>query len=61
MVLGYERLNAKRSAPNEFISFIKPLKGPDEATAEDFLERIAAQCCKPRRVDPCRGWQYADG
>lgn len=47
MVLGYERLNTKRSPPNEFIAFIKPLKGPDEATAQDFLERIAAQCCKP--------------
>ncbi|KAI1635582.1 WLM domain-containing protein [Biscogniauxia mediterranea] len=42
--IGEVRLNAKRSQPNDRIVFIKPLKGPDEATAQDFLERIAAQC-----------------
>ncbi|KAK0655713.1 WLM domain-containing protein [Cercophora newfieldiana] len=44
MPLGFQRLNAKNSQPNERIVFIKPLKGPDEAIAQDFLERIAAQC-----------------
>jgi hypothetical protein len=46
MPLGIQRLNAKRSQPNDRIVFIKPLKGPDEKIAQDFLERIAAQCCK---------------
>lgn len=49
MPLGIQRLNAKKSQPNALIVFIKPLKGPDEATAQDFLERIAAQC---RRFAP---------
>ncbi|RKU40599.1 hypothetical protein DL546_000806 [Coniochaeta pulveracea] len=44
MPLGIQRLNAKRSQPNDRIIFIKPLKGPDEKVAQDFLERIAAQC-----------------
>ncbi|KAL2170055.1 hypothetical protein VTG60DRAFT_5327 [Thermothelomyces hinnuleus] len=44
MPLGIQRLNAKRSHPNDRIVFIKPLKGPDEKIAQDFLERIAAQC-----------------
>ncbi|KAH6650161.1 WLM domain-containing protein [Chaetomium tenue] len=44
MPLGIQRLNAKRSQPNECIVFIKPLKGPGEGIAQDFLERIAAQC-----------------
>ena len=46
MPVGIQRLNAKKSQPNERIIFIKPLKGPDEAIAQDFLERIAAQSCK---------------
>jgi hypothetical protein len=46
MPLGIQRLNARRSQPNDRIVFIKPLNGPDEKTAQDFLERIAAQCCK---------------
>lgn len=46
MPLGIQRLNAKRSQPNDRIVFIKPLKGPDEEIARDFLERIAAQCCQ---------------
>ncbi len=46
MSIGIQRLNAKKSQPNPRIVFIKPLKGPDEAIAQDFLERIAAQCCK---------------
>ncbi|KAL2270111.1 hypothetical protein VTJ83DRAFT_2295 [Remersonia thermophila] len=41
---GIQRINAKRSQPNDRIVFIKPLKGPDEKIAQDFLERIAAQC-----------------
>ncbi|KAK6071173.1 WLM domain-containing protein [Seiridium cupressi] len=44
MPIGIQRLNAKKSQPNSFIVFIKPLKGPDESIAQDFLERIAAQC-----------------
>ncbi|OTA69402.1 WLM domain-containing protein [Hypoxylon sp. EC38] len=44
MPLGFERLNAKKSQPNERIVFIKPLEGPDKDTAQMFLERIAAQC-----------------
>ncbi|KAI2635511.1 WLM domain-containing protein [Xylaria nigripes] len=44
MPLGFERLNAKRSQPNDHINFIKPLRGKDEKVAQDFLERIAAQC-----------------
>ena len=44
MPVGIQRLNAKKSQPNDRIIFIKPLKGPDERIAQDFLERIAAQC-----------------
>ncbi|CAM1507040.1 Fc.00g066810.m01.CDS01 [Cosmosporella sp. VM-42] len=44
MVAGWQRLNEKRSQPNPNIVFIKPLNGPDEKIAQDFLERIAAQC-----------------
>ncbi|GFP52775.1 DNA-dependent metalloprotease WSS1 homolog [Trichoderma asperellum] len=44
MPIGIQRLNAKKSQPNPHIVFIKPLKGPDENIAQDFLERIAAQC-----------------
>ncbi|KAM0329822.1 hypothetical protein ACHAQA_003986 [Verticillium albo-atrum] len=44
MPIGIKRLNAKRSHPNERVIFIKPLKGPSEKVAQDFLERIAAQC-----------------
>ncbi|KAM5356042.1 hypothetical protein ACJ41O_002688 [Fusarium nematophilum] len=44
MVAGYQRLNEKKTQPNPNIVFIKPLKGPDEKIAQDFLERIAAQC-----------------
>ena len=44
MPVGIQRLNAKKSQPNPRIVFIKPLKGPDEKIAQDFLERIAAQC-----------------
>ncbi|RDL34746.1 Uncharacterized protein BP5553_07874 [Venustampulla echinocandica] len=44
MPLGFTRINNKRSVPNKNIVFIKPLPGPTESTAKDFLERIAAQC-----------------
>ncbi|KAH6898801.1 WLM domain-containing protein [Thelonectria olida] len=44
MVAGWQRLNEKKSQPNPNIVFIKPLKGPDQKIAQDFLERIAAQC-----------------
>ncbi|KAI1344986.1 WLM-domain-containing protein [Xylariaceae sp. FL0016] len=44
MPIGIQRINAKKTQPNERVVFIKPLKGPDEKIAQDFLERIAAQC-----------------
>ncbi|KAL9101533.1 MAG: hypothetical protein Q9187_009236, partial [Circinaria calcarea] len=44
MVLGIERVNARRQQPNSRIVFIKPLPGPTEAFAQDFLERVAAIC-----------------
>ncbi|OTA99573.1 hypothetical protein M426DRAFT_255023 [Hypoxylon sp. CI-4A] len=44
MPLGIERINAKKSQPNERIVFIKPLEGPNKDTAQKFLEQIAAQC-----------------
>ncbi|KAI5466448.1 WLM domain-containing protein [Mariannaea sp. PMI_226] len=44
MVAGWQRLNEKKSQPNPNIVFIKPLEGPDAKIAQDFLERIAAQC-----------------
>lgn len=44
MPLGIQRLNAKKTQPNGRVVFIKPLKGRDENIAQDFLERIAAQC-----------------
>lgn len=44
MPLGLQRLNVKKSRPNDNINFIKPLAGPDEKIAQDFLERVAAQC-----------------
>jgi hypothetical protein len=44
MPLGWERINVKKTVPNHNIVFIKPLPGPTESTAKDFLERIAAQC-----------------
>ncbi|KFY39565.1 hypothetical protein V494_03926 [Pseudogymnoascus sp. VKM F-4513 (FW-928)] len=46
MPLGFERINARRQQPNEYINFIKPLDGPDKEFSEDFLQRIAA-ICKP--------------
>lgn len=46
MPIGIRRLNAQRSHPNDRIVFIKPLPGPSESVALDFLERIAAQCCR---------------
>lgn len=61
MPLGIQRLNAKKTQPNDRIIFIKPLPGPDQAIAQDFLERIAAQCrTSPfppklfRNIDPTR-------
>ncbi|GAB7337783.1 hypothetical protein MBLNU457_g3053t1 [Dothideomycetes sp. NU457] len=44
MVLGFQRLNERTQRPNAFINFIKPLPGPDQELAQDFLERIAAIC-----------------
>ncbi|MCJ1309388.1 hypothetical protein MMC25_003047 [Agyrium rufum] len=44
MPIGIERINAKRQQPNSRIIFIKPLPGPGEKYAQDFLERVAAIC-----------------
>ncbi|TGO41848.1 hypothetical protein BHYA_0015g00110 [Botrytis hyacinthi] len=44
MPLGWERINAKRTQPNNNIVFIKPLSGEDQTKSQEFLERIAAQC-----------------
>jgi hypothetical protein len=44
MPLGFERLNERHQRPNANINFIKPLETVDKAIAEDFLQRIAAQC-----------------
>ncbi|KAL6714468.1 hypothetical protein ACLMJK_007892 [Lecanora helva] len=44
MPIGMQRLNAQRPQPSSQIVFIKPLPGPDEKYAQDFLERIAAIC-----------------
>ncbi|EON65140.1 hypothetical protein W97_04377 [Coniosporium apollinis CBS 100218] len=44
MPLGFERLNERTTRPNSLINFIKPLPGPTSATAQDFLERVAAIC-----------------
>lgn len=52
MPLNILRLNAKKSQPNDRIVFIKPLKCKDEAIAQDFLERIAAQCRKSEEFSP---------
>ncbi|KAI7643269.1 WLM domain-containing protein, partial [Hortaea werneckii] len=37
-------LNERSQRPNANINFIKPLDSPDKEVAQDFLERIAAQC-----------------
>ncbi|MCJ1450015.1 hypothetical protein MMC28_000343 [Mycoblastus sanguinarius] len=44
MPIGIQRLNAPRPQPSSQIIFIKPLPGPTQAYAQDFLERIAAIC-----------------
>ncbi|KAF7932065.1 uncharacterized protein EAE97_009086 [Botrytis byssoidea] len=44
MPLGWKRINAKRTQPNNNIVFIKPLSGEDQSESQEFLERIAAQC-----------------
>ncbi|KAK4691755.1 DNA-dependent metalloprotease WSS1, partial [Lecanoromycetidae sp. Uapishka_2] len=44
MPIGIQRLNAPRPQPSSQIIFIKPLPGPTEKYAQDFLERIAAIC-----------------
>ncbi|KAF2481924.1 WLM domain-containing protein [Neohortaea acidophila] len=47
MPLGFERLNERSQRPNAHINFIKPLPSnspQDQKIAQDFLERIAAQC-----------------
>ncbi|KAL7272330.1 hypothetical protein RUND412_004866 [Rhizina undulata] len=42
MPLGIERINPRRRPPNERITFVKALDGPEVAVAQDFLERVAA-------------------
>jgi len=42
MPLGFQRLNERAKRPNEFINFIRPRPGADEAKSKDFLERVAA-------------------
>ncbi|KAI6864383.1 WLM domain-containing protein [Hortaea werneckii] len=44
MPLGFQRLNERTQRPNANINFIKSLDSPDKEVAQDFLERIAAQC-----------------
>ncbi|KAK0963101.1 hypothetical protein LTR91_019135 [Friedmanniomyces endolithicus] len=47
MPLGFERINERQSRPNASINFIKPdvrQSAADQAIAQDFLSRIAAQC-----------------
>ncbi|KAF2773940.1 WLM-domain-containing protein [Teratosphaeria nubilosa] len=45
MPLGFQRLNERTQRPNQNINFIKPIPNrPDTPVAQDFLERIAAQC-----------------
>lgn len=47
MPLGFERVNERSQRPNANINFIKPLTTTslaDQKFAQDFLERIAAQC-----------------
>nr|POE96886.1 dna-dependent metalloprotease wss1 like [Quercus suber] len=47
MPLGFDRLNERTRRPNAQINFIKPLpthSAKDLEIANDFLERIAAQC-----------------
>ena len=44
MPIGIQRINAQRPQPSSQIIFIKPLPGPDQKYAQDFLERIAAIC-----------------
>ncbi|KIW02850.1 uncharacterized protein PV09_05905 [Verruconis gallopava] len=44
MPLGFERLNERVSRPNKLINFLRPLPGSTAPTAQEFLERIAAQC-----------------
>lgn len=47
MPLGLQRFNERTQRPNDHINFIKPLSSSspqDQKIAQDFLERIAAQC-----------------
>lgn len=51
MPLGIQRLNQRRQHPNDRIIFIKPLPGPSQDTAIDFLNRIAAVCAPIMRAN----------
>ena len=44
MPIGLQRFNEKVKRPNEFITFIHPLKElPDEARAKATIDKVAAQ------------------
>lgn len=54
MPLGFERLNERTQRPNALINFIKPLTSSspqDQKIAQDFLDRIAAQCYPVMKKD----------
>ena len=53
MPLGLLRLNERSQRPSDHINFIKPLttsSPQDQKIAQDFLERIAAQCYPVMKV-----------
>jgi hypothetical protein len=51
MPIGIQRLNAPKPQPSSQIIFIKPLPGPTQKYAQDFLERIAAICHPTMRAN----------
>jgi len=44
MPIGIQRLNQRHQHPTPHIVFIKPLSGPAEKVAHEFLSRVAAIC-----------------
>lgn len=51
MPIGIQRLNQRKTHPNDRIVFIKALPGPSHDTAIDFLSRIAAICVPIMRAN----------
>ncbi|EMD00105.1 hypothetical protein BAUCODRAFT_21762 [Baudoinia panamericana UAMH 10762] len=54
MTLGFRRLNERQKRPNENIDFIKPdpnASEEDQAIAQHFLSKIAAQCFPVMKED----------